>query len=48
MPSPCSRLVRTLQLAALGAACVGLSGCYSKATGYNGKFTFAYAAGLQF
>lgn len=27
---------------------MGLSGCYSKATGYNGKFTFAYAAGLQF
>ena len=48
MPSPSSRLVRILQLAVLGAACVGLSGCYSKATGYNGKLTFAYAAGLQF
>ena len=32
----------------LGASCLWLSGCYSKATGYNGKFTFAYAAGLQF
>ena len=32
----------------LGAAAFGLSGCYSKATGFNGKFTFAYAAGLQF
>ena len=43
-----SRYLRFVQLAVLGAASIGLSGCYSKATGYNGKFTFAYAAGLQF
>ena len=43
-----SRYLRFVQLAVLAAACVGLEGCYSKATGYNGKFTFAYAAGLQF
>jgi len=30
---------------ALGAC---LSGCYSKATGYDGKFTFAYASGVDF
>jgi hypothetical protein len=36
------------RLAVVGASCVWLSGCYSKATSYNGKFTFAYAAGLQF
>jgi hypothetical protein len=37
--------VHAALVAALGVA---LSGCYSKATGYNGKLTFAYAAGLQF
>jgi hypothetical protein len=31
----------------LFAAMVG-TGCYSKATGYNGNFTFAYAAGAAF
>ena len=48
MTSPPSRFVRFVQLAVLGASCIWLSGCYSKATGYGGKFTFAYAAGLQF
>ena len=34
-----------LTLVLLGATA---SGCYSKATAYNGKFTFAYASGLEF
>ncbi len=38
-----SRFVRCVLLA---AACTLASGCYSKATGYHGKFTFAYATGL--
>ena len=40
-----SRLCAGLLVALLGAS---LSGCYSKSTGYGGKFTFAYAAGFQF
>lgn len=32
----------------LAALCAAQSGCYSKATGYGGHFTFAYAAGLDF
>ncbi len=34
-----------LALVLLGATA---SGCYSKATAYEGKFTFAYASGLEF
>lgn len=45
MRSQSSFLVRAAVLAALSAT---VSGCYSKATGYDGKFTFAYAAGLDF
>jgi|GEM_PF-3247800 len=48
MTSPLSRFAGFIQLALLGASCMWLSGCYSKATGYGGKFTFAYAAGVQF
>jgi len=40
-----SRLFAVLLVAALGATATG---CYSKATGYQGKFTFAYASGLEF
>jgi hypothetical protein len=40
-----SRLVCSALLVALSAL---LSGCYSKATGYHGKFTFAYAASVEF
>ncbi len=32
----------------LTALCAGVSGCYSKSTGYDGKLTFAYAAGVEF
>ena len=39
---------RALARALLAALCVCLSGCYSKATGYHGKFTFAYASGVEF
>jgi hypothetical protein len=48
MTSACSRFLGIAQVAVLGASCIWLSGCYSKATGYNGKLTFAYAAGAQF
>jgi hypothetical protein len=45
MKSLPSRLLAGVLLATL---CVCLSGCYSKATGYHGKFTFAYASGVEF
>ena len=44
MTNPPSRL---LGCALLSLLCVWSSGCYSKATGYHGKFTFAYASGLD-
>lgn len=37
---------RTLGCALLVALCASVSGCYSKATGYQGKFTFAYSTDL--
>ena len=45
LDSRLSRACAALFLAALGATA---SGCYSKATGYQGKFTFAYASGVEF
>jgi len=42
---PLSKLWAALALVLLGATA---SGCYSKATAYDGKFTFAYASGLEF
>jgi hypothetical protein len=39
------RVFAAFFLAALGAT---VTGCYSKATGYQGKFTFAYASGIEF
>lgn len=42
---PLSRIFAAVLLAALGTT---VSGCYSKATGYQGKFTFAYASGIEF
>lgn len=30
----------------LAGLCAGVSGCYSRATGHDGKFTFAYASGV--
>ena len=41
-----SRLVLAAGL--LAALSVAASGCYSKSTGYHGRFTFAYAAGAEF
>ncbi|MDB5218554.1 MAG: hypothetical protein JWO86_6481 [Myxococcaceae bacterium] len=32
----------------LGALASAATGCFAKSTAYNGKFTFAYAAGLDF
>lgn len=40
-----SRTLAALVVVLLGATATG---CYSKATGYQGKFTFAYASGLEF
>jgi hypothetical protein len=39
--------MRRLGLGLLVVLSAGLSGCYSKATAYEGKFTFAYASGLD-
>jgi hypothetical protein len=44
MTRPVSRRLGSVLVAAL---CASVSGCYSKATGYNGKFTFAYASGVE-
>ncbi|CAN5871072.1 hypothetical protein BH11MYX4_BH11MYX4_69060 [soil metagenome] len=43
--APLARLLAVTVVAALSASA---SGCYSKATGYGAKFTFAYAAGADF
>jgi hypothetical protein len=40
-------LPRSLCCALLLGLSLGISGCYSKATAYHGKFTFAYASGLD-
>ena len=42
---PLSRALAALGVVLLGAT---TSGCYAKATAYEGKFTFAYASGLEF
>lgn len=41
------RLPGRLVFAAGVAMAVAASGCHSKATGYGGKFTFAYASGVE-
>jgi hypothetical protein len=40
-------MLRRLGPPLLAVLCPLLSGCYSKATAYEGKFTFAYSAGSQ-
>lgn len=38
---------RALGVAFVLSACSGISGCYSRATAYDGKFTFGYASGVE-
>jgi hypothetical protein len=45
---PLSRAFPALGALALVLLGATASGCYSKATAYEGKFTFAYASGLEF
>ncbi len=42
-----SRRSQLVLLAVLGITSSGVAGCYSKATAYGGKFTFAYASTVE-